>query len=79
MGCNCNSTPTQQVYVSPRVSVLMATNCDVTESQVISVKQSLLAAKTPQNAKFVNEKLGQIETMLNHGNYCLYNLNEMHI
>lgn len=77
MGCNCNKTPPQQVYYSQKVAPLVATNCEVTLSQVLAIKQNLLDKKTPQNAAFVNSKLGLIETMINHQNYCLSSLNEM--
>jgi len=82
MGCGCGQTTQQSINVNNFVQQSVEydnTGCGVTREAIEQVKQDLLNKKTPENGGYINSKIGQLDTMLNLGKYCIYNIFEMMI
>lgn len=78
--CGCSGSPVLaplSVNKAPKQLTLEATDCHVTEQDLMQVKASLINARTPENTQSVNQYIGYIDTMFNTGNYCLYPLNNI--
>jgi len=74
--CGCqsnNSVPVVNNISAKKVN----TDCNVTEEQLNSIKSTLISKKNPENSGFINSQLGMIETMLNLGNYCLWDIQKI--
>lgn len=80
--CGCRNSPVlapMSVNKTPKQQVLEATDCNVTEQQLIELKQVLIENRTPENTQSVNQYIGFIDTMLNYQQYCMYSLNTISI
>lgn len=78
MGCGCSKGSAPVVARSSKRTVQQTvTTCGVTLDLLLQTKNTLENKKTPDNSYYVNEKLGLIQTMINSGSYCLYDIQSM--
>lgn len=80
--CGCSGNPVLaplSVNKASKQITQEATDCNVTEEQLMQVKASLINARSPENSQSVNQYLGYIDTMFSYGNYCMYSLNSISI
>lgn len=76
--CGCSGSPVLaplSVNKAPKQLTQEATDCSVTEQELLELKNNLIQNKTPENTQSVNQYLGFIDTMINYQQYCMYSLN----
>lgn len=73
--CQCSqNSAVINVVSSPPQTLVVDTSCEKTVEELLGKKVLLEARKTPENTGFINSQLGLIQTMLNYGRYCMYNI-----
>lgn len=72
-----NGRVVTQKYVQTASIASPPVDCDKSIEEVLSVQQVLMEKKTPLNSGYINEQLGKIQTMVNRGNFCLYDLSSI--
>ena len=76
MGCPCQNqnNVVQSVSAPVQQQNVISNDCGVTLQNILDAKANYLATKTPENAGWINSKIGLLDTMVNIGNYCIYSL-----
>lgn len=78
MACGCQNQNNNAVVVNQITpQSVVVSSCSTTLEQLLSLKENLINKKTPENSSFINSRLGLIESMINIGNYCLWQISEI--
>lgn len=75
--CGCANQPAPVVYNTPVSISTDNSGCSITIEELNNTKDYLLSKKNSENSAYINAQLGLIQTMINVGNYCKYNLGTM--
>lgn len=75
-GCSKNPVVVNQLSYPMAFEDISPVECNTTREELVIKKQMLVEKKTPENTLFINQQLGNLETMLNSGNYCRF---EIHV
>ena len=74
--CNCGRNIQQTTHTyTPKVREVV--NCDIQESTILSIYNSLVTIKQNNPSNQLNIYLGKVLTMINLADYCKYDIEEI--
>lgn len=73
-GCSKNTVVPNALYQAPSTPPQLDIDCNVTLNDLIVKRGMIQLLKTPENAGYINQQLGLIDSMINLGNPCKYQI-----
>lgn len=76
--CGCSKSASVP-FVPNQAPVIDNLDCGVTLQDIIDKQVYLNSLKNSTNLSYINANLGLLQTMINTGKYCLYNIASMSV